>query len=192
MPNSTLRTPLGVLSFPTFFQARAAAQGQEPKFSGVLIFDKAAQATPEYKALRAAVLEAIKEKWGDAKAADQRFVKSLRLPFRDCADKAGTAGYDVEGGIFISATSKQQPGVVDASLQEMTQGDVWPGQIARFSVRAFAYEVSGNKGVAFGLNNVQVVKKDMPPIAGKRRAEDDFDAVGAPAGSDPADEDLPF
>lgn len=196
MASSTLRTPPGVLSFPNLFKARAAAEGQDPKFSGVLIFDKAAQNTPEYKAMRLAVQAAIKEKWGDAKATDPKFIKRLRLPFRDCADKADTAGYDVEGGVFVSATSKQPPGVVDGSLYEMVESDVWPGQIARFSVRAFAYEVSGNAGVSFGLNNVQIIKKDMAPIAGKRRAEDDFDRTDPDTGgtSKPQDDDddLPF
>ena len=41
---------------------------------------------------------------------------------------------------------------------------------------AFTYDTKGNKGVSFGLNNVQKVKDDEP-LGNFSRAEDDFDEV---------------
>src|SRR5690606_32482380 len=104
---------------------------------------------------RKAVHEAIVEKWGAQKAQDQAFLRSLRLPFRATAEK-DYAGFD-KGDIFISPWSKNQPGIVDVQGTDIkVPGDVFAGQQARATVRAFAYEQSGNKGVAFGLEHVQI------------------------------------
>jgi hypothetical protein len=41
-------------------------------------------------------------------------------------------------------------------------------------MNAYAYDVSGNRGVAFGLGNVQVLEKGEP-LTSRARAEDEFD-----------------
>ena len=172
---ANVTTPIGILSFPVLFTPRPRAQGGEPCFAINLLFDKAAQGTPAYAALKKAVAECINEKWGPGKAADRDFVKGLRLPFRNPQEKS-YKGYDIEGGIYIAPWSNNRPGLVDARLQEITvPTDVWPGQLARATVNPFAYHNSGNKGVSFGLNNVQICRADGERLDGRRSAAEDFD-----------------
>jgi hypothetical protein len=49
-------------------------------------------------------------------------------------------------------------------------------------VTAYAYDKAGNRGVAFGLQNIQKLK-DGEAFDGRSKPEDDFQPVAAPAGS---------
>src|SRR3954470_10902991 len=95
-------TPPGMLSFPHLFVPKPIVAGGEPRYSLVLVFDQAAQALPEYRALKTAVAAAIDAKWGNGKSKDAAFVRKLRLPFRDAGEKTKYAGYE-QGFRFISA-----------------------------------------------------------------------------------------
>ena len=170
MANSVI-SPQGVLAFPTFFEARSAVPGQDPRFSTLLVFDEAAQKTTEFKKLQDAITDAIKEKWGNNPP------KGLRLPIRDAEEKSDYAGF-TEGKVFISVWSKQRPGVVDNMGNEiLAKDDVWAGQLARVSCRPFAYDTSGNKGVGIMLEHVQILKKDMPRTDGRKTASQVFGKV---------------
>lgn len=188
--SETLQTPFGVLSFPHLFEARAPAPNAEPRFSVTLIFDKQAQATPEFKAMKQAAAKVAKEKWGDKMPA------GLRSPFRDASEKEYD-GYE-DGSVFISAWTKNKPGVIDGSLQTCMPADVWAGQLARASIRFFAYDTSGNKGIGVGLNNVQVdTATDMPRLDGRKSAASEFGSLGSADATDASDnaddvDDLPF
>jgi hypothetical protein len=197
MPVPVVKTPVGTLSFPHLFKPKAPAEGAEPRYSINLIFDKAAQATPEYKALKDAIKVAIREKWG-SRADDPKFLKSLMNPVRDCAEKDGTSGYDVDDGVFIGPWTKSPPGVVDAKVNFLTQDDVWAGQTARATVKPFAFDKAGKRGVGLALNNVQIVNTKGKRLDGRRSAESEFDELddgdtgGAPASDDREDDDIPF
>jgi hypothetical protein len=176
---------VGVLCFPALFEPKANSQNkqQAPRYSCILLFDELSTQSTAYQNLRAAVQEAAGEKWGAAKAADPAFMRSLRLPFRLASDKEYD-GFE-KGKVFIAPWSKgdgARPGVVDLHGKDIVvPADVFAGQLARATVRAFAYENQGNKGVAFGLEHVQIVKADEPRIDGRRSAESAF------AGADNAD-----
>lgn len=185
----SLRTPEGMLSFPHLFVAKPVVVGGEPRFSLSLVFDKAAQGSDLFKALKRAVADAIEERFGPGKSKDTGFVKRLRLPFRDATEKK-YAGYDA-GKVFISAWTKTKPGLVDGNLQDVTApSDVWAGQTARATVTAFAYDQGANKGVGFMLNNVQITNADMPRMDGRKNANEDFDAVGG--GAEDTGDEPPF
>lgn len=185
-------TPLGLLSFPHLFVARAAVQGAEPRFSCTLIFDGDAQKHAKYLELKREVMSAIEEEWG-SKAKDASFIKKLRLPFRDAAEK-DYEGYG-PGKIFINPWNKSKPGVIDRDLQDMTADQVWAGQLARAIVRPYTYNQSGNQGVSLSLVHVQIVRSDMPRLDGRRSAKDAFKGEDLPADlggiSEPGD-DIPF
>lgn len=88
------------------------------------------------------------------------------------------------GHMYMSVSSKTKPGVVDKSLNEVIDpSEVYSGCYARVSIGAFAYNVSGNRGVSFGLNHVQKVA-DGDFLGGRTRASDDFTAL------DDEDDDL--
>jgi len=178
---AAIMTPYGLLSFPNLFTPRAPAEGTEPRYSINLVFDEKAQKAPEYIAMQKAVIACAKEEFGD-----DVNLKGLRLPFRDAGEKE-YAGYN-DGDMFVSAWTKQKPGLVNAQRSEILDpSDVWAGQLARATIKPFAYNVSGNKGVSFALNNVQIVKKDMPRLDGRKAAEDDFDEVDDGSASDNED-----
>ena len=161
-------TPPGVASFMNLTKPRAAALGAEPRYSMVLIFDKKAQATPEFRALQAGVEKAIAEKWPGKKPF------GLASPFRDGAEKEGQyEGYHA-GDIFISPWSKTQPGVVDRKKQSIIDwSEIYSGWTARANVRPFGYEQAGKKGVAFLLDNVQFLKPGER-LDGRGSAENAF------------------
>lgn len=164
-------TPNGTLAFPTFFAPRATQEGNEPRYSGVLIFDAKAQASKLYQELQDAVLEAAQEKFG------KKMPANLRMPFRKGEEKPDYQGFD-PGTVFIQAWSKNKPGLIDAAKQEIFDKDeIWAGQLARFYVRPFGYENSGNKGVSMLLEHVQIVKQDRPRIDGRKAATEVFGDV---------------
>ena len=164
MATKATLTPVGIASFINLKEPRPVVVGGEPRFSINLIFDEAAQKTPEFKALQEAIANAIKEKWG------AKVPSNLRSPLRDGAEKEGQyAGYRA-GTIFINPWTKERPGVVDAGRNEIIDlSSVYAGQHARAFVRPFAYESGANRGVGLLLDAVQIVK-DGERIDGKTSA----------------------
>jgi hypothetical protein len=187
----SLRTPIGILSFPTLFSPRPRSAGAEPVYQCSLLFDLAAQKDPAYQALRQAVLEEIDDKNGSGKARDKAFMTGVRSPFRPTTEKQ-YKGYDIPGGIFISPWTKTRPGLVDAQRNEIVVAeDVWPGQLARATVSPFWYNTSGNRGVSFALNNLQICA-DGERLDGRRAAKDEFDDFQGPGALVSADDEIPF
>lgn len=191
----SLKTPIGILSFPVLFTPRTLANtpGAEPRYSISLLFDAAAQATPEFKDLKKAVAQAIDERWGSGKSQDKSFVSRLRLPFRKCEEKKYD-GYNIPGGLYISPWTKSRPGLVNAQRQEITvPEDVWAGQSARATVNCRAYAQQGNQGVHFLLNNVQICRTDGKRLDGRKSAPDDFEAYADSLDAlNDVEEEVPF
>ncbi len=193
-------TPPGTLCFcDTLFTPKPRSPGKDPDYSCVLLFDQKAQGTEAYKLLKMAVMDAIKKEWGDKKAADPDFVKKLTLPFRDAAEKEGKYDGFESGKIFISPWSKgdkPKPEVIDINGDPiLAPKDVFAGQIARASVRAYAWTNSGKMGVSLALDSVQILIADMPRIDGKVSAKDRFgkapiEGLDLPTTKAPAD--FPF
>jgi hypothetical protein len=167
-------TPKARASYAYVFRTQKPMNPQqEAKYSLVLLFEAGA----DLSALKMAAHAAVIEKWGPDK---EKWPKNLRSPFRDQGEKEGTDGY-VKGSIFITATSKLRPGVVDAKVQDiLEEKDFYSGCYCRASVRPFAYDNAGNRGVAFGLQHVQKLA-DGEPLGGRTRPSDDFEPVNAPA-----------
>jgi hypothetical protein len=168
-----IQTPYGILSFPTLFSPKPRAEGGKAVYSCVVIFDEAAQRTPEYKAMQAAFLSCAQDKWGPSTQ-----IKNVYSPFKDAGEKSDKyQGYE-EGFTYISPWSERKPGIVDARLQDvLTPEEVYAGQKVRLQVSPFAWLNSGRKGVSFGLQNVQIVGKNAPRIDGRVAANKAFNAV---------------
>ena len=117
---ANIMTPVGVLSFPSLFQARAAAPGAAPRYSMNLVFDKNAQESEAYKAMALAIQQ---EAMNFFKG---KIPNSCRMPIRDAGEKE-YAGYG-PGKTFIAAWSKTKPGIVGPDNQEvLIEGDVFAG-----------------------------------------------------------------
>jgi len=187
-------TPIGVLCFPQLFTPKPRAPGQDAVYQINLVLDALAQKTPQWLEMRKACAQVIDEKWGSGKSQDKAFIAKLRMPWRPCSEKKYD-GYDVPGGMFIAPWTNRRPGIVDAQRQEiMVEEDVWAGMLCRATLSPFAYENSGNRGVNFNLNNVQIVGKGARRLDGRKPANEDFpDDQPVPAGVDDSDDDkMPF
>lgn len=118
-------------------------------------------------AIEAAKKAGIVSKW------DGKEPKKLDLPLRDGdTDKEDDEIYD--DNFFVNAKSSTRPGIVDKKRVPIVDEDeVYSGMWAVISVTFFPYNVSGNKGVACGLNNVMKFKDDER-LGGRASAESDF------------------
>lgn len=159
-------TPKFRVSFPQLFEPKGF-EGQDPKYSVVMLFDKKTDLTP----LKEAAFNAAKEKFGEK----SKWPKSFKMPFRDGDEKADSKGY--AGTIFVTATSKKRPGVVNQKLEDvLDKEEIYAGCYARAVLIAFAYDVSGNKGVSFSLKHVQKVG-DGEKFSGGKSAREEFTVI---------------
>lgn len=165
----TVITPEFRVSFPFVFRPQKSLEaGKEPKYSITMLFKKG----EDLSALKKAAEAVAVEKWGPDK---NKWPKNLRTPFRDQGEKEFD-GYEA-GAVFCTATSKQRPGLVDIQVQDIIdESQMYAGCYARASIRAFAYDQAGNRGVAFGLQNVQKLR-DGEPLGGRSRPQDDFEPI---------------
>ena len=169
--NTKVATGKVRLSYAHIWQAVAIEAGQDPKYSSSILIPKSD--TKTLKAIKNAV-EAAKElgksKWGGKAPAN------LKLPLRD-GDEERPDQEEYKGHYFFNASSKQKPGVVDRQLNEILDStEVYSGCYVRVSVNFYPFSVSGNKGIAVGLNHIQKLE-DGDYLGGRSRAEDDFEAL---------------
>jgi Protein of unknown function (DUF2815) len=169
---AVIKSAVGTLSFPNFFVARERVKGSSEKvFQGVLLYTAENIKHEAYKDMVKAAEELSRKSWPKLLLG-----KGVRSPFRRCDEKEDNS-FPPEYIIFINAWSKQKPGVVDVNRQEiLDSADVWAGQLARFALTPFAYDTQGNKGISFGLENVQIVKSaGQKRLDGRKSAQDRFD-----------------
>ena len=140
-----------------FERSRPIPPATEGSYGGNLIFPTCA----DLSVLEKAVIEVLKEKCPDALSPDPKKRVKVKSPFKDQGDMLKYDGY-VEGGKFISATSKKnRPVLVDARQQIVTDETlVYPGVWVVCTVRPFWYDKGVNKGVSFGLQSVMLVADD--------------------------------
>ncbi len=178
---SNVMTPVFRASYPALFKSKLNDLNGEQEYSVVALFPKNA----DMSKLKAAAQAVIEEKWGKEK---NKWPKNLKSPFRlqeerekydeETGKKLLPAGHEA-GAIFMNLKSKQKPGLVNADVQDILDAsEIYAGCYCRATVRPYAYEVKGNAGIAFGLQNVQKVK-DGDPLSGRTKATDDFAPVGA-------------
>lgn len=164
--SASLMTPAATAIFVYVWEPRPSMnEGNPAQYCISLLFKKNADITVLRKAARAAAIA----KFGDAG-------KKLKDPFRS-VDEMDNPIPGYRGGVFITAKSKQKPGIVDRDLSPITdQLDFYPGCVCRATVAPFAFDKKGSKGVTFLLNNIQKIA-DGDRLDGKKRAEDEFSAI---------------
>ena len=97
----------------------------------------------------------------------------MKTPLRDGdLERPDDAAY--ANAYFINANATTAPGIVDADRNPiMSRSEVYSGVYGRASITFYAFNSSGNKGIACGLNNLQKIR-DGEPLGGKASAESDF------------------
>lgn len=126
--------------------------------------------TETIKAIKQAIengkKSAIVSKWGGKEP------KKLDLPLRDGdVDKEDDVYTD---HFYINAKCNTRPGIVDRNRAPIVDEDeIYSGVWAIVSVTFYGYDVSGNRGIACGLNNVMKFK-DGEKLGGRVSADSDF------------------
>ena len=173
MPDNII-SPEFRAAFVSVFKATAGKNADgttnKPKFSIRACFPP----TTKLDALKREAESAARDKWGD------KIPKTLRSPFRlneELENPIPGIGDDWVIMTF-SANEDRRPGIVDAQLQDsIDDSNVYSGAWYRAQIRAFAYENAGNKGISFGLQNVQKLRDDDPLGSGRIPASKAFEAV---------------
>ena len=159
-------------SYANVWQAKSI-NGGAPKYSISLIIPKSDTVTVEKirAAIKAAYEEGESKLKGNGKSVPALSV--LKTPLRD-GDLERPDDPAYAGSYFVNANATSAPGIVDADRNPiLTRSEVYSGVYGRASISFYAFNSSGNKGIACGLNNLQKIR-DGEPLGGKASAESDF------------------
>ena len=74
--------------------------------------------------------------------------------------------------LVITATSPLLRHTADLN-PVLTRSEVYSGVYGRASITLYAFNSNGNRGIACGLNNLQLIRAGEP-LGGKASAESDF------------------
>jgi hypothetical protein len=155
-------------SYLHVWEPKKIDENSEPKYSVSLIIPKSDTKTLGLikKAIEAAK-EAGKAKFGG------KIPANIKSPLRD-GDEERPDDPAYENAYFVTANAKTKPGLVDKNRQPIIdQEELYSGCYGHASITFFAFNTSGNKGVACGLNHLMKVK-DGDSLGGKSTAENDF------------------
>ena len=148
--------------------------GGTPKYSVSLIVPKSD--TKTVAKIKAAIEAAYEEGAGKLKGNGKSVpaLSSIKNPLRDGdIERPDDPAY--ANAYFINANSATAPGIVDADRNPvLTRSEVYSGVYGRASINFYAFNSNGNKGIACGLNNLQLIRAGEP-LGGKASAESDFD-----------------
>lgn len=183
MPNDPMFVVTGQcrFSFVHLFKPYSSRQGGEPKFSVTLLIPKSDFATRQRidAAIQAAVQDGVSSRWNGVQPPQ------LFYPIHDGDSPKPTDGLpfgeECRGHWVMTASTKadQRVEIVDAQGNPiLNQSDVYSGMYGRVSMRFFAYNAGGKKGIGCGLRNVQKLG-DGTPLSGRSSAADDFASLAA-------------
>lgn len=207
---ASLLTCEGVASYPHVFKATLSKNPKptdKPAWSLAILFTKAGQDSKEIRALLAEAIRVARERFGpevsdkiqwveNGKQAGASFLAcgddAIGLPFRRDMKKRG---YPDDIAVYFNARKTNDPEkdirapeVIGRNAKPITDTrEIYPGVRLRISVNPFAYDTDGNKGVSFGLNNVQKLG-DGPRIDDRKDAKDEFGALEDEPAADMAGE----
>lgn len=175
--NVKINNPMKVITGPDTRWSYAnvwepkSINGGTPKYSISLIIPKSDTKTI------AKIEAAIEAKEDEAKLnSNGKSVPALsviRTPLRDgdmeCLDDPAYAN-----AYFVNANATSAPGIVDVERNPiLTRSEVYSGVYGHVSISFYAFNSSGNKGIACVLNNLQKIC-DGEPLGGKASTESDF------------------
>lgn len=164
MKDTQCVTPECVVLWPSVFEPESFSGGEE-KYRCVLLFDKGTDLKP----LNQAIMAARDKKF---MGKDKTFLKSLRYPIRDGAEKA----LDLKGNSdpqsffyerkYLSAKSNYQPQVIDPFNRAIVDPkEIYGGCRVVALLDFYGYDHLGNRGISCSLQAL-MKKADGTPIGG--------------------------
>ena len=177
--NTKFTNPMKVITGPNTRWSYAnvwepkSINGGAPKYSVSLIIPKSDTKTVSkiQAAIEAAYREGEAKLKGNGKSVPA--LSAIKTPLRD-GDTERPDDPAYAGAYFVNANATSAPGIVDADHNPiLTHSEVYSGVYGRASITFYAFNSSGNRGIACGLNNLQKIR-DGEPLGGKASAESDF------------------
>lgn len=175
------------ISFPVLFVPRVneSSDDKTPKYGANFLLPL------DYPVdeIQTRIVNAAVARWGK-EAIELLKEKEIKTPLKNQARMSKHQGYGE--GYYITTSSRDRPGVVDANVQPiMDPSEVWGGLLCRCTVNVYTYDhPKGGKGVGFGLQNVMIVKDDGTRWDNRAKAEDDFAQYKSAASSGAAVSDV--
>ena len=179
--NAKITNPMMVITGPDTRWSYAnvwepkSINGSTPKFSVSLIIPKSD--TKTVSKIEAAIEAAYREGEATLKGNGKTVpaLAGLKTPLRD-GDLERPDDPVYAGSYFVNANATSSPGIVDADCNPiLTRSEGYSGVYGRASITFYAFNSSGNKGIACGLNNLQKIS-DGEPLGGRASAESGFAA----------------
>ena len=167
-------------SYAKVFAPRVTPNGDE-KYSVTLLIPKSDTVTKQR--IDAEINKVLQDNLADVFKGIMP--ANLKLPIHDGdgVRQSGEAyGPECKGHWVITANSNNAPEVVDANCNPIiSKNEFYSGCYGRASLRFYAYNQNGNKGIGCGLGNVQKLE-DGQPLDGRTTAAEDF---GTPIQNNP-------
>ncbi len=165
-------------SYANVFEPRQTPNG-DLKFSVTLLIPKSDANT--YQRIINEINKTLEEAVSDTFKGVMPAAPKIPIYDGDGVRPSGEAfGAECKGHWVMTANSNIGPEVVDASLNPiMSKNEFYSGCYGRASLRFYAYNQNGNKGVGCGLGNVQKLE-DGQPLDGRTTAADDFGTTPTP------------
>lgn len=177
----------GIVRFSYLFALYPRTTGddnQTPRYSVSLVIPKDDEKTMNaiYAAINAAYIDGETKLKGKMKTVPP--LETLKTPVRD-GDTERPDDPVYSGCYFVNATNVLKPGIVDKYCKPITdENEIYSGMYGRASIVFYAFNKSGNRGIACSLNNLQKVR-DGERLSGIASAESDFSAFAESPEFDP-------
>lgn len=167
-------------SYVNVFEPRVTPNGDE-KYSVTLLIPKSDSDT--YQRISAEINKTLQENLTNTFGGVMPANPKLPIHDGDGVRQSGEPyGAECKGHWVITANSNSAPEIVDANCNPIiSKKELYSGCYGRASLRFYAYNQNGNKGIGCGLGNVQKLE-DGQPLDGRTTAAEDF---GTPIKNNP-------
>lgn len=176
MSNTKSKSPTKVIipcriSFANIWKPKSI-NGSEEKYSVSCLIPKGDKAT----LMRIHKAVEFAKKNGETSMWNGKIPPNLKLPLRD-GDIERPDDENYAGHMFLNATSKEAPQIVDRRVQPIMDAmECGSGDYCNVSVNFYPFNANGNRGVAAGLGHIQKVK-DGERLSGRTNAASDFEEL---------------
>ena len=164
MKNEQILTPKFRVCFPQLFVPKRFEESGKELYSVMAVFPK----STDLSSIKQLAEDAFRKRFPNG-------ARASRNPIRDGNEMVADWGDMFKDTWFIRLSSQYQPTVVDRERKPIAdRSHVYSGCYARAAIHAYAYDVKGNRGVAFGFEAIQIVE-DGEPLSGGAAAAKLFD-----------------
>lgn len=153
-------------SYANVFTPRAKLSGEGEEYSIQVILKND---HPQLATLKSAIKEVAEI------AFPGKSLGGLKLGLRDAAKEGKDSGA-LENAMFFNARSQSKPQVIRGSRVVDSAEDFYSGCYMNISISVYDYDVSGSRGITFGLGNIQFAR-DGERLDGRTNAFEEFDII---------------